>query len=156
MPLAREGSRQTPEGASGMHISGGVADDDYCTSSTPTRRSGPTSDGGVINEDDVSEVGGLAFGARGVPASETAGAIAIGMTTSARGGGAAGTPGNSGDPTQNVGTESDICAVMAAGTVRVCVLIEKGSCCETSVVAIQYLVLQSVVQDANRVITKSG
>ena len=61
----------TPEGASGMRISGGAADDD-CTSSTPTRGSGPTSDGGVINAYDVSKVGGLAFGARGVPASETA------------------------------------------------------------------------------------
>eukprot|EP00904_Undaria_pinnatifida_P003960 jgi/Undpi1/13565/HiC_scaffold_8.g03224.m1 len=55
----------TPEGASGMHISGGATDDDYCTSTTPTRGSGRTSDGGVINVDDVSEIGGLAFGARG-------------------------------------------------------------------------------------------
>ena len=61
----------TPGGASGMHISGGAADD-HCTSSTPTRGSSPTSDGGVINVDDVSKFGGLAFGARGVPASETA------------------------------------------------------------------------------------
>eukprot|EP00904_Undaria_pinnatifida_P011840 jgi/Undpi1/7787/HiC_scaffold_23.g10260.m1 len=94
----------------------GAADDD-CTSSTPTRGSGPTSDGGVINVDDVSEVGGLAFGVRGVPASETAGAFVIGMTTSAGGGGAAATPGNAGDPTRNVGAESDICAVVAAGTI---------------------------------------
>ena len=46
----------------------------------------------IFNVDDVSDVGGLAFGARGVPASETAGAIVIGMTTSAGGGGAAATP----------------------------------------------------------------
>ena len=148
MPLAREGlpAPATPEGASGMHISAGAADDD-CTSSTPTRGSGPTSDGGVINVDDVSEVGGLAFGVRGVPASETAGAFVIGMTTSAGGGGAAATPGNAGDPTRNVGAESDICAVVAAGTVSVCVLIEKGSCCETSFVAIQYLVPGSTVSN---------
>ena len=81
----------------------------------------------------------------------------MGTTTSAGGSGAAATAGNAGDPTRNVGAESDICAVMAAGTVSVCVLIEKVLCCETSVVAIQYLVVPSVVvQDANRVIGIPG